>query len=132
MILQKVLARSHAIFGAWYQIYIENIHLLNAPCDKWTGSGPPLVEGDVVLFIALETTTGSKKDGVWRLGRVLSVTDRRVQIDEVLKSGTKTILERNPRDISLVISADEYAVNTRAYFSRLEEAKKNPTDKPTL
>ena len=69
--LQKVLARSHEIFQAWYKIYMENIHLLNkASTLKWTKSSPLPIIGDVVLFVATETesTGGSKKDGVWRLG----------------------------------------------------------------
>lgn len=27
--LQKLLAGSHKIFGTWYRLYIDNIHLLN-------------------------------------------------------------------------------------------------------
>ena len=93
--LQKVLARSHDIFPEWYKIYMENIHLLNMPSTiKWTKSSPLPTTGDVVLFVATESTGGSKKDGVWRLGRILSITGRRLQIEQVLKSGTKTTLER--------------------------------------
>ena len=69
--LQRLLARSHDIFAAWYRLYIKNIHLLNAPEGKWTKSSPPLSPGDVVLFVVLESASGSKKDGMWRLGRVL-------------------------------------------------------------
>ena len=37
--LQKVLARSHEIFQAWFKIYMQNIHLLNmASTLKWTKS----------------------------------------------------------------------------------------------
>ena len=111
------MARSHEIFQAWFRIYMENIHLLNtASTLKWTKSGPPPAIGDVVLFIATESAGGSKKDGVWRLGRVVAVTDRRVRIEQVLKSGTKTILERNPRDVSVIVGVDELAVNTQDYF----------------
>ena len=71
------------------------------------------------MFVATESTGGSKNDGVLRLGRILSVTGRRVQIEQVLKSGRKTTLERNPGDVSVIVGADELAVNTQAYFNSL-------------
>ena len=62
------------------------------------------MEGDIILFIVTENRSGSKRDGVWRLGKVLStVTDRRVKIEQVPKSGTKTVWELNPIDVSIVI-----------------------------
>ena len=65
---------------------------------------------------------------MWRLGRVGAVTDRRVRIEQVLKSGTKTILERNPRDVSIIVGVDELAVNTQDYFNRIVAAtSKSPS-----
>ena len=127
--MQRALARSHDIFRAWFRIYMENIHLLNtASTLKWTKSGPLPVVGDIVLFVAMESAGGSKKDGVWRLGRVVAVTDRRVNIKQVLKSGTKTVLERNPRDVSIIAGVDELAVNTQDYFDRLvASSSKSPS-----
>ena len=66
---------------------------------------------------------------MWRLGRVLSATNRRVQIEQVLKSGTKTVLERNPRDVSRIVGVDEYATNSREYFARLMGADGVPATK---
>ena len=86
---------------------------------KWTKSGPLPVIGDVVLFVATESAGGPKKDGVWRLGRVVTVTDRRIKIEQVLKSGAKTVLERNPRDVSVVAGVEEVAVYSQDYFNRL-------------
>ena len=126
--LQRVLARSHEIFLAWFCIYMESIHLLEtASTLKWTKSGPPPAIGDIVLFVATESAGGSKKDGVWRLGRVVAVMDGWVRIEQVLKSGTKTILERNPRDVSVIVGVDELAVNTQDYFDKLmAAASKSP------
>ena len=105
----------------------ENIHLLNtASTLKWTKSGPPPAIGDIVLFVATESAGGSKKDGVWRLGRVVAVTDRRIRIEQVLKSGTKTILEGNPRNVSVIAGVDEIAVNTQDYFDRIVAAASKP------
>ena len=108
---------------------MENIHLLNmASTLKWTKSSPLPTTGDVVLLVATESTGGSKKDGVWRLGQVLSVTERRVKNEQVLRSGTKTVLEMNPRDVSVIVGVEELAVNTQGYFERLMAATKvSPT-----
>ena len=57
--LQRVLARSHEIFSAWFRIYMENVHLLKtASTLKWTKSAPLPVVGDVVLFVATESAGG--------------------------------------------------------------------------
>ena len=125
--LQRLLARSHDIFAAWYRLYIDNIHLLNRPEGKWTKSSPPLNPGDVVLFIVQESASGSKKDGTWRLERVLYATDRKVKIEQVLRSGTKTVLERNPRDVSVVVDAESLAITTQDYFSKLLKAERSPS-----
>ena len=105
----------------------RGIHLLNRPDGKWTKSSLPLNPGDVLLFIVQESVSGSKKDGTWRLGRVLSATDRKVKIEQVLRSGTKTVLERNPRDISVIMDSGSLAFNTQDYFSRLLEAERSPS-----
>ena len=81
--LQRILALSHEIFSVWYRLYIDNIHLLNMAPLKWMKSDPPLVVGDVILFIVTENPSGSKNDGVWRLGKVLSATDRKVKIERI-------------------------------------------------
>ena len=60
--------------------------------DKWREFYPPVVPGDVVLFTNLEGTTRSKKEKEWILGRMLSATDKRVKIEQVLK----TVMERTP------------------------------------
>ena len=130
--LQRLLARSHEIFSTWYRLYIENIHLLNAPSGKWSKSDPPLNPGDVVLFVVLESASGSKKYGTWRLGKVQSATDRMVKIEQGLKSGTKTVLERNPRDVSAIVDVDSLAITTQDYFSRLQEAERSPSKPVTL
>ena len=49
----------------------------------------------------------------------MAVTERRIKIEQVLKSGTKTVLERNPRDVSIIAGIEEVSVNSQDYFSRL-------------
>ena len=105
---------------------------MNTPPGKWRKSTPPLNPGDVVLFVVLESASRSRKNGTWRKGKVLTATDRRVRIEQVLKSGTKTVLERNPRDVSVIVGANTLAINTRDYFSKLLEAERSPSKPVTL
>ena len=84
------------------------------------------------MFVVLESASGSKKNGTWRLDKVLSATDRKVKIEQVLKSRTKTVLERNPRDVSAIVDVDSLAITTRDYFSRLQEAERSPSKPVTL
>ena len=56
---------------------------------------------------------------MWKLGLVVAVTERRIKIEQVLKSGTKTVLERNPRDVSVIAGVEEVSVNSQDYFIRL-------------
>ena len=128
--LQRLPARSHDIFSMWYRLYIEN--LLNAPAEKWSKSDPLLNPGDIVLFVVLESASGSKKNVTWRLGKVLSATDRKVKIEQVLKSGMKTFSERNPRDVSAIVVVDSLAITTRDYFTRLLEVERSPSKLVTL
>ena len=65
---------------------------------------------------------------MWRLGRVVTVTDRRIKIEQVLKSGTTTVLERNPRDVSVIAGVEEVAVNSQDYVNRLmASSSKSPS-----
>ena len=125
--LQRLLARSHEIFSTWFHLFIENIHLLNATSSKWTKSDPPLNPGDVVLFVVQETASGSKRNGVGRLGKVLTATNRKISIEQVWKSGTKTVLERNLRDVFVVVGVEELAIHTTKYFSKLLETESSPS-----
>ena len=57
-----------------------------------------------------------------------TVTERRIKIEQVLKSGTKTVLERNPRDVSVIAGIEEVSVNSQDYFNRLMGASsKSPS-----
>lgn len=51
---------------------------------------------------------------------------------QVLNSGTKSVLERNPRDVSIIVGVNELAVNTRDVFSRLVKEEEGPSQPSTL
>ena len=57
---------------------------------------PPLNLGDIVLFVVLESASGSKN----------------------------TTLERNPRDVSAIVDVDSLAITTRDYFSKPLEVER--------
>ena len=56
---------------------------------------------------------------MWRLGQVVTVTVRGIKIEQVLKSGTKTVLEQDPCDVSVIAGVEEVAVTFHDYFDRM-------------
>ena len=55
-----------------------------------------------------------------------------MKIEQVLRSGTKTVLERNPRDVSVILDVESLAITTQDYFSKLLEAERSPSKPVTL
>ena len=86
--LQKMLDRSHEIFGIWYYIYIDHIHLLNLTPKKWLQSDEAPVVGDLVLFVVNDALAAVKKDADWKIGLIVKVLPRRVVVEHALKSRT--------------------------------------------
>ena len=77
--------------------------------------------GDVALFVMKEVQSYKKKDAEWRLGLVVIVQPRKVTLEfsgRNKKEG-KSRLERNPREICILLSAEELAINSSEYFQRL-------------
>ena len=50
-----------------------------------------------------------------------------MKIEQVLRSGTKTVLERNSRDVSMIVDAESLPITTQDYFSKLLEAERSPS-----
>ncbi len=112
----KILEGNRQIYRNWFQIFIENIHLLDLRPNKWLKSGRLPTIDDIVLFVYNDS--GYTKDEItWKLGRVTSVSKRKVSIAYSNKgSKTKLEVERSMRDISIFYSVGELAVNTQAHF----------------
>ena len=103
--------------STFYKLLVERVHQLSLKPNKWNekDSRKPRVD-DIVLFVYVEDAKG--KD--WKLGRIIEVQERRVKVlyskrnhkDDmpVLK-----IIERSHRDISILLSQDELAVNSENY-----------------
>ena len=116
----KILENNKAIFHEWLQLYIDNIHNLTVKPSKWSvNTRKPCVDG-IVLFTLNDSGYG--KDNItWKLGRIVEATDRKVKLTFAgNSSGSKTpkmhVLQRNPRDISIRFSTEEFNINTNLHF----------------
>ena len=119
--LQKMLNRNHEIYAMWYQLYIDNIHLLSLKPSKWLKSDDQPKIGDVALFVMKEVQSYRKSDAEWRLGLVVGVQPRKITLEFSgrNKKGEKSRLERNPREVCILLGAEELAINSKEYFQRL-------------
>ena len=121
---QKLLDRNKEIYRIWYQLYIDNIWQFSLKPSKWPRSDELPIIGDIVVFIYKEVQSYVKSDAEWRIGKVVKIEDRSVSIEFVAgtkKNGkvTKNVLNRNPRDVCILLSPEELAINSSSYFSRL-------------
>jgi len=121
--LSKLLTRNREIYQYWYQLFIDNIHLLTLKPGKWSDTSKIPVVGDIVLFTF--TDSGYSKESItWKLGKVVSVGSRKVAISYVanpVKKGPSvlSVVERNFRSISIIYSTDELALNSIDHFSSI-------------
>ena len=120
--LTRILDRNREIHQAWYQLFIDQIHLLTLKPPKWDTTGRQPVEGDIVLFVINDSGYG-KKDRTWRLGKVINVQGSKVDIQHSIGgkgcSRKTSILQRNPREVSILFSAEELFVNSNEYFQKI-------------
>ena len=121
--LTEILDRNREIQHAWYQIFIDHIHLLTVKPPKWDTNGRLPRVDDIVLFVMDDSGHG-KKGKTWRLGKVLAANKSRVTIQysvgdgRITKASKAKTLERNPRDVSILFSSNELTVNSSQYFQK--------------
>ena len=117
--LTKLLDRNRDIQQSWYQLFIDQIHLLAPKPPKWESTGRLPVPNDIVLFVVDDSELG-KKGKTWRIGRVLEANTSKVKVEYTKgKKSKRSTLERNPRDISILFSQDELFVNSSTYFQSI-------------
>ena len=121
--LGRMMERNREIYHTWYTLFIENIHELMVKPDKWDRSGAQPREEDIVMFV-FNDSGYSKESTTWKLGRVVKIQPRKVIIEYVSKvsiQGKSTLaqISRNPRDVSILFSADQLFINTNDHFSSL-------------
>ena len=98
------------------QDFTSRIHFL-IPRPKWFTSDLVKV-GDICLFVMDD---GLKpKLWTWKIGKVVDISGRRLTIGYFIPSSAmmKT-LQRNPREVSVILSPDELAVNTLEHYLKL-------------
>ena len=112
----RILERNRDVYKDWFTIFMDNVHMLGLRPKKWEKTSRLPVIDDVVLFV-FNDSQYSKDVVEWKLGRIVSVSSRKVSI--LYSSGiNKTIstLERSIRDISIVYSIGELMINTQEHF----------------
>jgi len=112
----KVLEKVREVYGYWFQMFIDNIHMLTLKPDKFRKSDEPPKIDDIVLFTMSES--GYTKSGVvWKLGKVLKVETRQVLISYVSrvnknKPSTMGKVLICFRDVSVLYSVDDLFINS--------------------
>jgi len=119
----KILERNREVFKCWYQLFIDNIHMLQVRPDKWSVNTRMPIIDDIVLFV-LNDSEYSKSGSTWKLGKVLSCQKRKVTISyvsKITKTGQAILssLSRGIRDVSIIFSIDELFINTNDHHESL-------------
>ena len=82
--VSDILERNRAVYSAWYQIFMDNIHEFMVKPDKFHRSTKLLIQGDIVLFSFSDSGYG-KSELVWKLGPVEEVSHRKISVKYVSK-----------------------------------------------
>jgi hypothetical protein len=125
--LTRLLDRNRQMYHTWYQLYIDNIHLLAMKPNKWHTNSQMPKHDDIVIFVQSDAGY-RKKDLVWKLGRIVEVNKSRVKILSFTKSSKRakvqsSTFERNVREVSILFSLNELYVNSREYFQDIIQKK---------
>ena len=121
--LVSLLKQNREVYHTWYTLFIENIHMLTMKANKWNKTDKLPAVGDVVLFTMTDGGVG-KNEMIWKLGKIVSTEPRKLKIfyfSNVNHAETVKLSEviRNPRNVSVVCSADELFVNTKYHYNGL-------------
>ena len=121
--LDLLVWKNKQIMSAWFKIFVERLHYLMPGQNKWTASSK-FEKGDVVLFLMDDARFA--KDEQWRLGRIEKiVSPTRVLVKYFLVTGRKEpvmkILERRPRQLSLVTKGSEPSTQSLEFQKTVRE-----------
>ena len=122
-----ILDRNRKITSTFLQILVDRIHYFNYRPSKWLYSSeiPPKVD-DIVLFIMEDGKVSADSD--WKLGRIVQVYDRKVRVMYPSKKTPDHIiswkfLDRNWRDVSILVAENELYLNSPDYFDSIKNVK---------
>ena len=115
----EILDRNREITALWYQLFLDNIHMLMLKPSKFLNSSDSPVVNSIVLFTLLDGLY-SKETSIWKLGKLIEVENRRVKISYVSqtpKIGNVIMSEvfRNFREVIIIYSVDEVFINTKEH-----------------
>ena len=121
----RLLEHNRQMYHVWYELFIDNLHLIALKPNKWHKNSRQPEEGDIIMFIHSDAGY-QKKNFVWKLGKVLERKGHKVKIQSFTKKSKRSkvmesTFDRNVRDVSIVFSADELYVNSRHYFENLNQ-----------
>ena len=128
--LRNLLDRNQQIYEQWFRLYIDSIHMFMLRPSLWPNSDTLQQTGDVVLFVFKEDPSQNKRHGEWKLARVVQTQERKLELEYFVgtrKTGetTKKRVWRNPRDVSVLLSPEELAINSEQYFEKIGSSKTN-------
>ena len=120
---QDLLDKNKRIQQIWYQTFIDRLHHLIPKPAKWNNTERVSVD-DICIFIYNENP--SMNADIWKLGRVVEVSVRKVKISFPVKSVPGKLpkmkfIERSPRDISIISAADDINLNSWEYFEKISQ-----------
>ena len=112
----QLLEASRKCQTVWYQLFLDRLHYLIPKPAKWSQTDSVCV-GDICVFVFKDSSI--EKNWTWSLGRVVEASKRKLSID-YFPRGKKTpgVVERNPRQVSVIHSASDLPVNTLEYFQK--------------
>lgn len=107
-------------------MYIDSIHLFALRPSLWPHTDKLPEVGDIVIFVHKEDVLAGRKGADWKLAKVVQVEERRLELEYTVgtkRSGeiSKRKVWRNPRDVAIIMTPEELAINSLKYFSRLSE-----------
>ena len=122
----NILERNREIYAVWFQLFIDNVHMFQMRPDKWSSNSRLPLENDIILFVFTDANYAKEKVN-WKLGKVLSCKDGKVEIlyvSKISKTGNSKMgrLTRSVRDVSIVFSIGELFINTTDHHEGLFHA----------
>ena len=116
-----ILERNRDIVHCWYQLFIDNIHMITLKPSKFLKNSPAPRVDDIVLFTMVDNQF-AKESITWKLGRITRVESRHAWILYISRIPTvgepvKSEIKRCFRDISIIYSVGDLFISTSEHYN---------------
>ena len=116
-----ILERNRDIVHCWYQLFIDNIHMITLKPSKFLKNSPAPRVDDIVLFTMVDSQF-AKESITWKLGRITRVESRHAWILYISRIPTvgepvKSEIKRCFRDISIIYSVGDLFISTSEHYN---------------